>query len=250
MKVVLVLTLIFLVFLSGCTEQEDTVDPTIKLIKESGKLVVGTDYPYEPMEFLNENEEVVGFDIDIANLIADELGVEIEIKDIDFDNLLDAVNDSKVDIAIAAITITVDRSKKVLFSNPYLNAGQVIIVNKSNEDISNENDLKDTTVGVQIGTTSESEAIFYTGNSSLVSVYSDYAPALDDLISGEIDSIVIDYPAGIGLIKENDNVEIIGDPFTDELYGIAIKKGETGLKNLIDQVLSDISISALEDRWF
>lgn len=246
----LISLLIFLVAISGCTEKKEADDTTIQQIKDSGKLVVGTDYPYEPMEYIDETGEVVGFDIDIANLIADELGVDVEIRDIDFDYLLDAVENGSVDIAIAAITITIERSEKVLFSNPYLNAGQIVIINASNEDIYSEEDLKGKTVGVQSGTTSKDVAVVYTENLSLVVIYNDYVYALENLTAGSIDAIVIDYPAGVGLIRDNPDVEIVGDPFTDELYGIAIKKGETELKALVDKVLSSISISTLENKWF
>jgi polar amino acid transport system substrate-binding protein len=150
---------------------------------------------------------------------------------------------------IAAITITTERAEQVLFSNAYLNAGQVIIVNEFNQNISIPDDLENKSVGVQSGTTSEAEALKYT-NSSLVKVYDHYLEARADLIAGEIDAIIIDYPAGLGLIKNISGLKIVGEPFTDELYGIAVKKGEQALKTEIDDLIASSEIKELEAKWF
>jgi polar amino acid transport system substrate-binding protein len=245
----LVLFILLLISFSGCIDQTEELNPTIQRIKDAGKLLVGTSTPYEPMEYIDINGDIVGFDIDIAEAIATALGVELEIKDMEFDDILVAVENGSVDISIAAITITVERSKKVLFSNAYINAGQVIIVNETNEDIGGPNDLDNKTVGVQSGTTSEDEALKYT-NSTLVKKYDDYGEALEHLLAGDLDAIVIDYSAGVGLIKDTSGLEIVGDPFTDELYGVAMKKGETALKTEIDKVIADIDIDSLKNKWF
>ena len=241
--------LFLVISFSGCVNQEEKIDPAIQKIKDAGKLIVGTCTPYEPMEYIDENGDIVGFDIDVAREIAKALGVKLEIEDMAFDDLLDAVEDGSVDIAIAAITITLERSEQVLFSNAYLNAGQVIIVNETNKDINSEEDLENKIVGVQDGTTSEKEALKYT-NSSLVKSYNNYTGALEAILAGEIDAIVIDYPAGVGLIKDTLGLEIVGDPFTNELYGIAMKKGKSALKTEIDKVIASISIEELGNKWF
>jgi len=245
----LVICFLLMISFSGCVDQEKKTDPVIQKIKDAGKLVVGTSTPYEPMEYIDGNGDIVGFDIDVAREIATALDVELEIKDMAFDDLLDAVEDGSVDISIAAITITLERSEQVLFSNAYLNAGQVIIVNDSNTDINNENDLEDKIVGVQDGTTSEEEALKYT-NASLVKSYANYTAALEAILAEEIDAIVIDYPAGVGLIKDTPGLEIVGDPFTNELYGVAIKKGNSALKSEIDKVIASTDFQELGSKWF
>jgi len=245
-----VIVLLFaIVFYSGCISSEDEVDLTIQEIKNSGKLVVGTSTPYGPMEYTDEQGNIVGFDIDLAQEIASSLDVELEIKDMDFDLLIDSVVAGDVDIAIAAITINLERSQKVLFSNPYLNAGQVVIVNASNNDINSPEDLANKKVGVQNGTTSQQEAEKYT-NVSLVIPFDNYSTAVTQLADGNIDVIIIDYPAGFGLVKNNEEIKIVGNPFTDELYGIAMNKGETGLKDEIDKVIASGSIDTLKEKWF
>lgn len=247
---------VMLLVLSGCTQQTEngeTVDPKIKAIQDAGKLVVGTSAPYEPMEFVNETTgELEGFDIDVAEKIATALEVDLEVVNIDWDDLItfNALETGEVDIMISAITITTERSEQVLFSNAYLNAGQVIIVNETNEDIMDEEDLANNkTVGVQNGTTSEDEALKYVANETFVIIYANYTAALTDIIAGNIDAIIIDYPAGVGLIKNVEGLEIAGEPFTDELYGIAMNKGESALKTVIDNVIAS-GFDDLEGTWF
>ncbi len=234
--------------ISGCINQEETLDPTIERIKDAGKLVVGTSTPYEPMEYKDETGNIVGFDIDIANEIANQLGVETDIRDMDFDLLIDAVANGEVDIAIAAITITTEREERVAFSNPYLNAGQVIITNESNQEINIPEDLKDKKVGVQNSTTSEEEALKYTNETNVIK-YNDYIEAVTNLEAGTIDAVIIDRPAGIVLAKDNSNIKIVGNPFTNELYGIAIKKGESALKTEINKVIASGIIDTFEAKW-
>lgn len=240
---------ITIVFHSGCIDSRNEVDPAIQKIKDTGKIVVGTSTPYEPMEYINEDGDIVGFDIDLARAIALDIGVELELIDMDFDSLITSVVSGEIDIAIAAITINLERSEKVLFSNPYFNAGQIIIVNVNNTNISKPEDIQNKKVGVQNGTTSQIEAEKYT-NSSLVFTYPDYSIAVDELLNGFIEVIIIDYPAGSSLVKNNKNIKIVGNPFTTEWYGIAIKKENNALKDKIDRIINSGIINVLEERWF
>ncbi len=247
--------LLLIISLSGCLEEEEKFDPTIKGIKDAGKLLVGTSTPYEPMEYI-ENDEYVGFDIELAEKIAEHLGVIVEIVDYteyeDFEDILDYVANGDVDIMIAAITINLERAQRVDFSVGYLNAGQVIIVNESNEDIITPEDLTDLSIGVQSGTTGEEEALKYTEN--VVGYGENFtSDAPLSLISGEIDAIIVDYPVGAILIKDNSVLKIVGDPFTSEYYGIAIKKGETALQKELNTVINNLETSGemqvLKNKW-
>lgn len=245
----LVLILCSFIFFSGCIGPEDETDPTIQKIKNAGKLVVGTSTPYEPMEYIDDQGNIVGFDIDLAQEIASALDVELEIVDMNFDDLIGSVVSGDVDIAIAAITINLERSEQILFSNPYLNAGQVVIFNESKENIISPEELNGSRIGVQNGTTSQKEAEKYT-NASLVFDFDDYSIAVEGLLNNSLDALIIDYPAGFGLVQNNEGIKIVGNPFTDELYGVAINKGETVLKNEIDEVINSEVINNLEEKWF
>jgi len=170
----------------------------------------------------------------------------------DFEDILDYVANGDVDIMIAAITINLERAQRVDFSVGYLNAGQVIIVNESNEDIITPEDLADLSIGVQSGTTGEEEALKYTEN--VVGYGENFtSDAPLSLISGEIDAIIVDYPVGAILIKDNSVLKIVGDPFTSEYYGIAIKKGETALQKELNTVINNLETSGemqvLKNKW-
>lgn len=253
MIIVFGLCLVMLISFAGCTGP-NTEDPTLKRIKDAGVLKVGTCTPFEPMEYVNESGKIVGFDIDLANEIAAHLGVKAEFKDYSnlFDNISVPPDNGSVDILIAAISWNETRSNQVLFSRPYLNAGQIIIVNVSNMDIKSEEDLLNKTIGVQNGTTGMTAALKHT-TSSLVKPYTNCELAIPDLLAGKIDAIVVDYPSGVVFIKNHPGLRIVGSPFTNEYYCVAVKKGEKALIDEINDVIIDLKendgMKTLENKW-
>lgn len=217
------------------------------------KLVVATDATYPPLEYYDEKGKLIGFDIDLINAIAKELKSEVEIKNVSFDKIFDALKDGEVDVIISSVTITAEREKTMNFSSPYLNAGQVIVALKESL-VSSVNDLIDVKVGVQADTTSQTEAKKYVKKDNL-KVYSNYDLALKDLKSKKIEALVIDYPAGVSMVQGgNDQIKIIGKPFTSEFYGIVVSKNNQKLSVDIDSALSKLkkngALDKLESLWF
>jgi polar amino acid transport system substrate-binding protein len=235
-------------------KKELVEDPILKKIKTQGKIVVGTDATYPPMESIDEKGNFVGLDIDIAKEIASDLKVQIEFKNIPWETLIsfEPLQKGEVDMLISAITITPERAEKVAFSDPYLNAGQVIVttVEKLGE-IKGVGDLANKKVGVQINTTSENEAKKYTNS---VIAFDDYVKAKEALLKGEIDAIVIDYPAGLGLVSKEPNLKIVGEPFTQEFYGIAVRKDATEFLKEINKTIRRLKmegkLETLIQSWF
>jgi polar amino acid transport system substrate-binding protein len=229
-------------------------DPILRKIKTQGKIVVGTDATYPPMESIDEKGNFVGLDIDIAKEIASDLKVQIEFKNIPWETLIsfEPLQKGEVDMLISSITITPERAEKVAFSDPYLNAGQVIVttVEKLGE-IKGVGDLANKKVGVQINTTSENEAKKYT---SSVIAFDDYIKAKEALLKGEIDAIVIDYPAGLGLVSKEPKLKIVGEPFTQEFYGIAVRKDATEFLKEINKTIRRLKmegkLETLIQSWF
>ncbi|KKP67903.1 MAG: Glutamine ABC transporter, periplasmic glutamine-binding protein [Candidatus Roizmanbacteria bacterium GW2011_GWA2_35_19] len=220
-------------------------------IKEKGALIVGTDATYPPLEY-EEDGKIIGFDIDLATEIAKDLGVPLEIKNISFDKIFTSLANSDVDLVISSVTITEERQKKMIFSTPYLNAGQVIVVSSSNKTIQSVDDLNNLSVGVQVDTTSKTEAEKYTNK---VTDYPDYDKAQSDLNSGKISAIVIDYPAGISMTQASSGkLKVVGNPFTSEFYGVAINKGKIDLALRVNDTINKIKKSGrlndLEVFWF
>ncbi|MBI5126895.1 basic amino acid ABC transporter substrate-binding protein [Candidatus Roizmanbacteria bacterium] len=227
------------------------VSKEVMAIKEKGSLVVGSDATYPPLEFEQEGK-IVGFDVDLANEIAKNIGVAVEIKNISFDKIFMALANNEVDLVISSVTINEERQKTMDFSTPYLNAGQVIVVDKNNTQILAVEDLKNKTVGVQTDTTSKVEAEKYTAK---VKDYPDYDKAKNDLLQGKIDAIIIDYPAGISMSQSSaGQLKAVGNPFTSEFYGVAVNKGKEGLLLQVNDTLAKIKksgrLNELEALWF
>lgn len=223
-------------------------------IKKRGEIIIGTDATYPPMESLDEQGNFLGMDVDIAKEIASDLGVEAKFKNIIWEEIFDAAKKGETDMIISSITITKERTEILAFSDPYFNAGQVIVVMKDKEGVINgPKDLKEYRVGVQAGTTSEEEALKYVANPSSVKAYENYDLAKEDLLNGKIDAIVIDYPAAIGMIAKEKGLQIAGEIFTQEFYGIAIQKDQPQLLSQINKSIRRLKqegeLRRIEEKW-
>jgi ABC-type amino acid transport substrate-binding protein len=216
---------------------------------DSNQLVMGTNAAFPPFEFTTTNGlvgEFDGIDVAIAKKIADSMGKELKIEDMEFDGLIASVSTGKVDMAVAGMTATEERKQNVDFSDTYYVASQVIVVGKDCTDITKAEDLKnDKTVGVVLG---------YTGDS----IVTDDLQIPEDKITranrgidivqevknNKLDAVVIDSATGKALAENND-LKVIEDPevFDTEEYAIAVKKGNTELLEQINKVLAEMKES-------
>lgn len=214
------------------------------------KLIVGTDPTLQPMEY-TENGKLLGYDIDLSDFIAKELGIEVEFKNILFDNIFTALDQKQIDMIISAVTITEERQLKYDFSGQYLNAGQVIITKKDNTSIKSTADLKGKRIATQKGTTNEESAIKYTAD-NLVIRYPDFEQATKALVKGSVDALFTDLPSAKGITLTNPTLKIASDPFTNEYYGIVFRKGDPMVKQ-INQALESIRVKGfladLKQKW-
>lgn len=217
------------------------------------KVRVATDATFPPFETVDENTKAVtGFDVELMNAIAAKAGFEVEWVNINFDAVLSGIAQCQYDAAIAAITITPERQKTTLFSDPYINAGQIVTVRKDNTSINSKNDLSGKTAGAQIGTTGAIEIQNIQG--ATLKTYDTYDLAFLDLINGQIDAVVADYPTALGFVGKNaDKLKTVGDVFTNESYGIAVCKNKADLLKKINDALatlkSDGTVQNLEQKW-
>lgn len=229
------------------------VDSVVAAIRQNGKLVVGLDPSYPPMELKDKSGRIIGFDADLAKGVADGLGVAVEFKPLAFDSLMDAVTAGSIDVVISSVSITPERTQIVLFSNPYLNAGQAIIVAKTNNAIQTTEDLTGKRIAVQNDTTSEKEALKLTDDKNIVRYQSDYDTIVGKVESGQIDAIIMDYPVAADLARHDSGLKLAGKPFTTEFYGIVAKKEHTGLIQEINTILAELiangTLSSLESTW-
>jgi polar amino acid transport system substrate-binding protein len=216
------------------------------------KIRVATDATWPPFESISEQtKQVEGFDIDVMNKIAEKEKLDIEYINVAFDPLLAGMAQGMYDAAISSITITEDRKKEMLFSDPYFEAGQIVTVRKDNTLITGKDTLTGN-VGAQIGTTGAMEVEKV--KAATLKTYDDIGLAFQDLMNGQINAIVCDNPVALGYVGKNpDKLKVTGGIFTDENYGIAVAKGKTDLLAKINAgikaVKSEKLIEELSKKW-
>lgn len=221
--------------------------------KQVVKMVVATDATFPPFEIVDDaTKELTGFDIELMKAIAVKGGFEIEFVNIAFDPMLAGLAQCQYDAGIAAITITDDRKAAMLFSDPYINAGQIVAVRKDETVIKSKDDLKGKTIGVQLGTTGALEAEKIEG--AVIKTYDAYDLAFLDLQNGQVDAVIADYPTALNFVgKAPEKLTVTGEVFTDESYGIAVCKTKPEYIDLINKGLAaakqDGTIQQLEQKW-
>jgi polar amino acid transport system substrate-binding protein len=214
----------------------------------TAKIRVATDATWPPFEYINEQtKQVEGFDIDVMNAIADKEKLDIEFVNVGFDPLLAGMAQGTYDAAISSITITEDRQKEMLFSDPYFEAGQIVTVRKDNTSITGKDTLTGN-VGAQLGTTGSFEVEKIA--TATLKTYDDIGLAFQDLMNGQINAVVCDNPVALGYIGKNpDKLKAVGGIFTDENYGIAVAKGKTDLLAKINAGIKAIKSEGLIEQF-
>lgn len=212
---------------------------------EDNKIVMGTNAAFPPFEQV-EGTEVVGFDVDLAKAIAEKLGKELVIEDMEFASLINAVNTGKIDFIAAGMTINEERAAQVDFTAPYFQSKQVIIVAEG-ADIATAEDLEGKKVGVQLGTTGD---LFATDAGLNPVQFDKGALAVMDLVNAKIDAVILDEEPAKLIVANQTGVQIIEAPFIDEQYGIAVKKGNTELLTQIDEILAEMQADGTYDEIY
>ena len=227
----LILVLVMCLSLAACGAK----GPSLADVQKAGKLTVATSPDFPPFESL-EGGKVVGIEVDILELIADELGVELEIVQMDFDSVLVGIQSAKYDCGMSGITANEDRKKNMLFTVPYYNAAQVIVV-KTDSAITGKADLEGKTVSVQTGTTAETgcqdEGIKH-------QAYNANADALAALTTGKVDAWVVDNLTAIQMTEGNADLVILEEKLTEEPYAFAFAFGSEDLVAEIDKILTKL----------
>jgi len=197
-------------------------------VQERKTIVIATDAAFPPMEFINEDKEIVGFDIDLMNAIAEVQGLEVEFRNTAWDGIFAGLENGDYDAILSAVTITEERQVTYDFSDPYVNAGQAVVVRADETGIAGGEDLPGKTVGAQIGTTG-AFAVQAVQDATLKE-YDTIDLALQDLVNGNLDAVVVDTPvaADFALASQqfSGKLKIVGEPMTEEYYGLVVRKGE------------------------
>lgn len=230
---------------------------SLEKIKKAGVIVMGTsaDFPpYESHQLINGEDKIVGFDVDIAQAVADGLGVKLKIEDMKFDGLIAALQAGKIDMIVAGMTPTPERAKSVDFSDLYYIGKQVLVVKKDNNSIKTVDDLKGKKLDAQLGTTSEKAARSIKGVT--VIPIDKVSTEIMEVKTGKVDGVVVEQTVAQAYLKENPDLKIVEIPEikSEEGSAIAVKKGDKALLNEINKVLKQLKASGeydkLIEKWF
>lgn len=205
--------------------------------KDDNKLIMATNAQFPPYEFY-DGDKIVGIDAEIAELIAKELGMELEITDMDFNGILGAVQNGTADIGMAGMTVTDDRKEHVNFSKTYATAVQVIIV-KEGSEIKSADDLEGKKIGVQEATTGDIYATDDFGEENVMR-YPNGPTAVQALQNGTIDAVIIDNEPAKAFVKENAGLVILETAYAEEEYAIAVSKDNEELLDDINKALDKL----------
>ncbi len=241
---------------TGCSNNsEDSVTETrIDKIKKSGKIILGTSADYPPYEFhkeVNGKDEIVGFDIAVAKEIAKDLGVELEIKDMEFRGLLAALKTDKVDFVIAGMTPDAERMKEVDFSSIYYRAEHAAAVRLEDKDkYKTVNDFEGKTIGVQKGAIQEEIAETQIA-SPQIKALGKVSDLMLQLKNNKVDAVVVEDVVGKAYVENNKDLFLTDIRFTDEEGGsaVAVNKGNEGLLNAINATIERLEKDNLIDKF-
>ena len=222
------------------TENEAANDiDTLQAIEDRGAFLIGSDIPYGVMEFFDEAGNPTGIDIEIARRVAEELGATLDVKNIPFDQLFDALDAGEIDAVVSAVTITQERQEKMLFSVPYMDTGMTIAVAESNSVINSEEDLTGQKVGVLKGTVGEDlmrKSRFV--EPEKLTLYEDNEERLSDLRAGKLDAVVVHFAS-----DSVPGLRLLEPPLTQSFYGIVVRLKDEELMSSINTTLRDMKRS-------
>ena len=216
-----------------------------------GKLTMSTNAAFPPYESTDDNGNFVGIDIDVATAIAEKLGLELQVDDMDFDAALLAAQNGKSDLVMAGVTVTEDRQLVMDFSDSYATGIQSIIV-KEDSDVATPDDLADKMIGTQRGTTGYIYCSDDFGDEH-VTPYDDGLTAVQALVNGQVDAVVIDNAPAKEFIAANPGLKILDTAYAEEDYAIGVAKGNTAMLDAINGALEELkndgTLQAIIDKY-
>ncbi len=219
--------------------------------------VDGIDAAFPPFSYIDKDGNPTGFDVEVIRWIANEMGFDVKIVPVDWDAIIPTLKAGNIDFIASGMTITPEREKQVDFTDPYWKINLAVVVRKVNQDgalVPQYNIFSAVspgrTIGVQRGTTSQTwleENLIDKGVGIKLKVYDNFLLAIEDLLIGRIDAAVIDAPTAQAAIAGRD-AAIVGTINTGEIYGYAVRKGDTKLLSLLNEGLKRIKASPEWDR--
>jgi len=254
-RLILVVLLLLLLVSVGCGQSKETSgeQSALERIEETGVLRVGFEGTYRPFNFLDDDDEYTGFDVDISNELAKRMGVETEFIATSWDSLIGGLQANKFDVIIAQMTVTEERKEKVDFTNPYVMTGSVLITRDETDDISELPDISGKKVGTGAGTTFADVAESVDGAD--VILYESVNEYLQDLLNGRLDVIINDQLLMSYNIKEEQiPVKIVSDILNEDEIAMAVQKDSSDLVKKLNEeleaIMNDGTYDEIYVKWF
>ena len=218
---------------------------------EDGKLHMATNATFPPYEMVADDGTFEGIDVDIAGKIAEKLGLELVVDDMDFGSIITSVQTGKEDIALAGLTVTDERKQNVDFTDSYATGVQVVIV-PEDSDIKTIDDLQGKLIGCQESTTGYTYCTDDYGE-DMVTAFPSGANAVQALLTGKIDAVVIDKQPAEAYVAQNEGLKILDTEYVAENYAIGVSKDNTALRdavnNALKELIDDGTVQAILDQY-
>lgn len=247
--IVMALALVMLLgLLAGCSAEKG-------MTIEKGKLIMSTNAAFPPYEMTDDNGKFIGIDVEVAEAIAQKLGLELQIDNMGFTAALEAAQNGKSDMVMAGVTVNEDRLMVMDFSDSYATGVQVVIV-KTGSDVNMDN-LDTKKIGTQLGTTgyiyaSDTPENGGYGEENVIG-YDNGITAVQALMNGSVDCVIIDNAPAQEFVKANPGLSILDGAWVEEEYAIGFKKGNTELKdavnNALKELIADGTVQRIVDKY-
>lgn len=235
--------------LAGCSSGGSK--DALERVESTGTLRVGIEGAYPPFNSFDSKNELVGFDVDISNAIAERLDATTEFVPTPWDSIIGGLNAGKYEIVISSLTITDERAQKVDFSDPYYHTGTQIFAPEGHT-IAGTDDLAGLNIGVTLGTTFEEMAL---ERGAQVTTYKSDQLAMEDLSNSRIDGVITDGPVGLAIIAARGyDIVTVGERISKPAAGIAVDKGQEKLLAAVNGALAEMqedgTYEEISTKWF
>lgn len=248
--VVVMLLMLAGITVSGCSQDTGSQTDSLQRVKDAGEITFSMSGGYPPFNYYNDENQLVGFDIDVCQEVADRLGVEFKPVPNEWSGIIEGLRSGVYDAILGSMAITEERKKVVDFSVPYYYSGAQVVVHKDSP-LQSVEELKGKSIGLVTGTTFENDAVALGAE---VKLYKDDNQTLMELNNGNLDAVITDRIVGINAMNgEKFDVTLLGDPVRSEEIAVAFRQEDDTLREAVDQILQEMhedgTLTELSLKW-